>query len=246
MSRKPRSVTKPDADDAKPTDGNADSGAGSDGDNVGGGGDSIVIPGTAEAGPEPATVEPTAVRTDSGGDGTPPRRGRGRPRGSGAGSQSARKATTVPINVNGLEKLLVGAHAMLATLTGRMELKLDTEAKEFDGATEAEYLANSIKAVSDHYKVEWFDQKQVDWMNLMQCLAMVYGGRIVAMRMNIKAERAERRGNAGPTPVKTSPPVFQTPQQTVKPNSGAGVVDIPGVQAVEFPEDHPLHPKNVN
>lgn len=113
-------------------------------------------------------------------------------------------------------------------MSGRVEWALDTTAKDFDGATEAEFLSKSMKDVASHYNVNWLDQKGVDWANLIQCLVIVYGGRIYAIRQT----RAVK--TAAPKPA------------TVAPSSGNGIApehrtgEVPGVGAVEFPASHPM------
>lgn len=189
-----------------------------------------------------ATVDPEAVVAEPGSDtADQPRRGRGRPRGSG----NTAKAKALPLNVTGLEKLLVGIHGGIALLTGRMEIALDTESKIFDGLTEAEFLAKSIKDVSAHYGAV-LDQKTLDWANLIQCLAIVYGGRFYAIRSAPRAPKPVKQ----PTPHETArahraaPPgqmhVTQPPTNNF--DDDAGRVEIAGVGAISLPDDHPLSP----
>lgn len=153
--------------------------------------------------------------------------------------------------------MLVGIHGGIALMSGRMEFALDTESKIFDGLTEAEFLAKSIKDVTAHYGTV-LDQKTLDWANLIQCLAIVYGGRLYAIRSTPRAPKAVRQ----PTPQQTAQthraaPPGQVHHTTVPANNyngnaafspsgekpgDAGAVDIAGVGTVQLPDDHPLSP----
>ena len=210
-----------------------------DGDNAGDNGNADV--GASEA--VAATVDPGEFVGDEQSAGTtdaPSGRRRGRPPGSGGKG----KAKPIPLNVTGLEKLLVGIHGGLAILSGRIEWMLDTDAKIFDGKTEAEFLAGSIKDVADHYGHGLLDQKTLDWMNLIQCLALVYGGRIFAIRSAPKIKAS------APKPVsphftpsqpaqhhRTAPPVNE-----FSPNEPANSATIAGIGEIDLPDDHPLSP----
>jgi hypothetical protein len=87
---------------------------------------------------------------------------------------------------------------------------LDTTQKVFDGKTEAEFLAQSIADVARHYNPAVFEQKTIDWSNLVQCLALVYGPRIYNMRAERRAAKAHvvnpaPKFNYGPKPVDPQP-----------------------------------------
>lgn len=183
------------------------------------------------------TIDPASVgRTDDAGSGdSEPRRGRGRPRGSG----TAQKAKALPLNVSGVEKLLIGIHGGIAMLSGRMEWSLDTTEKAFDGKTESEFLSQSMMDVAKHYGAGVLDQKTVDWLNLIQCLAIVYGGRLVAIRMSRKPKPE------APKVFTPQPPQGQTHRTPAPVNnfsSDAGAVDIAGLGRVVLPDDNPLSP----
>lgn len=133
-------------------------------------------------------------------------------------------------------------------MSGRMEFALDTESKIFDGLTEAEFLAKSIKDVTAHYGTV-LDQKTLDWANLVQCLAIVYGGRLYAIRSTPRVPKTARH----PTPQQTAQthraaPPGQVHHTTVPANNynghddAPGAVDIAGVGMVQMPDDHPLSP----
>lgn len=196
---------------------------------------------TVSATVDPASVGPTAEpSTDS-----KPRRGR--PPGSGTGQKQTKKISSL-VNVNGLEKLLVGIHGGLAILSGHAEWMLDTENKIFDGQTEAEFLASSVKAVTDHYGTGFLDQKTLDWCNAIQCVMIVYGGRIFAIRS--KPRTVKIRQPTVHEAARTHSPVPPQQAHTPQParefnghgNNEAGRVDLPGLGAVEFPDDNPLSP----
>jgi hypothetical protein len=133
-------------------------------------------------------------------------------------------------------------------MSGRMEFALDTESKIFDGLTEAEFLAKSIKDVTAHYGTV-LDQKTLDWANLVQCLAIVYGGRLYAIRSTPRAPKPVRP----PSPQETAKThrAASPPQTHVTPapvnrfsndDDDAGRVEIAGIGAVSLPDDHPLSP----
>lgn len=142
--------------------------------------------------------------------------------------------------------MLVGIHGGMAILSGRMEWSLDTQEKVFDGQTEAEFLAGSIKAVTDHYGGGMLDQKTLDWANLVQCLAIVYGGRLYAIRST------PRQAHVRPATVQETAAAYNpapprqahvTPEPVNHFNSDeASRAEIPGVGAVDLPDDNPLSP----
>lgn len=180
---------------------------------------------------------PSTVNTaefDGDGNGSSGNDGQSVKRTRGPYKPRAAKEKQIPINVNGLEKLLVGIHATLALIVQAPEMALDTEAKDFDGKTEAEFLAASIKDVAAHYRVEWMDQKSIDWLNLAQCCIIVYGGRFYAMRESRRAAR----------PVKAAPIVQTTATPRGNGMDRDNVADIPGIGPIEFPADHPMAVKH--
>lgn len=141
--------------------------------------------------------------------------------------------------------MLIGTHAMLAALVGNPNLQLDSESKDYDGKSEAAYFAASVKAVSDHYKVEWLDQKSIDWINLLQCLGAVYGGRIFAARAARNPPKLATVTNLRPEPVKQADvmrqgPVPPAPKSASELPPGLEMGEVAGVGRVQFPADHPL------
>lgn len=148
--------------------------------------------------------------------------------------------------------MLVGIHGGLALLSGRVEWALDTDSKIFDGMTEAEFLSKSIKDVADHYSTGLLDQKQLDWANLIQCLFLVYGGRIYAIRSTPKV-KAPQQPNAqeaartfNPAPPATTRQFHDSrlaeASRAFSPSEPATRGDIPGVGSIDVPDDHPLSP----
>lgn len=145
--------------------------------------------------------------------------------------------------------MLIGTHAMLAALVGNPNLQLDSESKDYDGKSEAAYFAASVKAVSDHYKVEWLDQKSIDWINLLQCLGAVYGGRIFAARAARNPPKLASVSPIRPDPVRQADVVRQGPMPPAPKPAGTSPAELPpglemgevaGVGRVQFPADHPL------
>lgn len=173
------------------------------------------------------TVDPASIAgaSDNGNDnasGEPVKRRRGRPPGSG----NASKAAKVPVNVSGLEKLLLGIHTSLAFVAAP-EWAMETD--------EARELAQASADVLRHYKPEFLDQKTVDWINLIQCVGIAYGGRFMAMRERKRADRnkpVNLREVKNPEPFREPPPSDNA--------RAARVGEIPGLGKVEFPPGHPL------
>lgn len=123
-----------------------------------------------------------------------------------------------------------------------MEWALDTEQKVFDGKTEAEFLTSSVKDVMDHYG-SVIDQKTLDWFNLAQCLLIVYGGRIYAIRSNPKV-KPQRAPNVQETAQMHAPPRTHVRPDPPSHMNGdpASSAEIAGIGTVELPDDHPLSP----
>lgn len=69
---------------------------------------------------------------------------------------------------------------MLAYMTKVSELKIDE--------SEGKILATGIANVAKHYDIGGADAKTLDWFNLFQSLAIVYGPRIYMIRANRPAK----------------------------------------------------------
>lgn len=168
-----------------------------------------------------------------------PRRKRGRPPGSGAKG----KAGAYPLNVRGLEKLLVGIHGGVAMLLSSPGFALDTEQRVFDGKTEAEFLSQSVADVARHYNPKVFEQKTIDWSNLIQCVALVYGPRLYNMRAERKMAQAQKAHAPRPQGPPTQRPADPQPAANRAANGAtewskeARTGEIPGIGSIEVPPD---------
>lgn len=204
------------------------------------------------ASPDVGTVDNTTVIFDpsgfEGGDtapvgspdttdepgGEPARRKRGRPRGSRTGS--AQQAKTGPINISGVEKLLLGIHNTLQAAFSVPELALDdSEAKE---------LAKAYTDVAAFYPVMRLADNVTALVNLGSVVAIVYGSRISAWRFRKSMERKPPpppRPDAALRAAPSPPQPGQAPREEPRrvPDE-ARVGEIPGVGNIVFPADHEL------
>lgn len=106
------------------------------------------------------------------GDGETPRK-RGRPKGWRKDGSAPTKSN--PVTVDGLESILLSLHAMAALALKQPALNLDPK--------EAALLAKSVKAVQDQYPVTKIDAKIAVLIQLGGAIGIVYGPRVVAIRM---------------------------------------------------------------
>lgn len=104
------------------------------------------------------------------------KRGRGRPKGSGTTKKKG------PLDISGVEKILLSLHAMAAAATHTPELELDKD--------EANKLAVAGSEVAAHYAVN-VDPKILAWINFGAALGMIYGTRIIAI--NARKGREKRK-----------------------------------------------------
>jgi hypothetical protein len=148
------------------------------------------------------------------GPGEPAKRRRGRPR----GSTNRRSQKAPDINVNGLESILLSAHAMLAGIVQSPTLALDP--------TEAKQLSEAIAQVGRHYDMS-VPAKTLDWTNLLMVCGAVYGPRVAIMVQEARAKRS-----VGQRPARPSPADTQHVNGADKSEGGPIVVDIPGVGKV--------------
>lgn len=101
-----------------------------------------------------------------------------RKRGRKAGSGNSAKAG--PINLNGLEAILVSMHTMMAAATSSPELVLDKD--------EASAITAAIAGVAEQYPMT-IDPKALAWANLVMAATMVYGPRVYLIRERKNKER---------------------------------------------------------
>lgn len=153
-------------------------------------------------------------------------RKRGRPAGSGK--------KQVPIDISGVEKLLIGIHTTLLIATGIPEMEID--------AADAKSIALAYADVAEFYPAFKIEPKFAAILTLCGAVGGVYGTRIISYRMRVSAERAARpRGGimpptAPPQPsAETAPPPVQSQAVAAELRTG----EIPGIGKVEFPPDHP-------
>lgn len=74
-----------------------------------------------------------------------------------------------------LTESIFGIHSFLSVLSGSDMLKIEM--------SEASMLGERLDAVLAHYDIPMMSQKTVDHVRLMQAIAMVYGTRLISMRM---------------------------------------------------------------
>lgn len=188
----------------------------------------------------PAEFGQPADATGTGTGADKPRRGR--PPGSGATKKQ------VPLDISGLEKILLTASLGIAFATGAEEMKLDNQ--------EANSLASSVKDLLEYYPVKWLDAKTAAWINLLQTTAYIVGPRMFAMRARrmMTAKNIPLRSAPAQKPIHAEKPPQQGPMMTPSGINGATqpamptrevppeatIGEIPGVGAVQFPDDHPL------
>lgn len=200
------------------------------------------IAGTEIGSTEPVAGTQTAV-ADATGDGTARRRGR--PPGSTA------KAKTAPINISGIETLLLGISKTLAAATGIEELDLEGDAHN---------IAKAYADVALYYPILALDPKIAAIANLGSTVAIVAGAKWATYKLRKHNEHGSRvsQHRAAPAFAETAtarqadntPPVQQMngaingvdlnkpAPRDVPPDIRTG--EIPGVGRIEFGPDHPL------
>lgn len=139
---------------------------------------------------DPATIAGSGSGTGSdSGSGTdvtgePVRKRRGRKPGS------RNKETAKPLDINGVEFILLSSHDMLAAMMKAPAIALDKE--------EANNLARSISNVARHYDIV-ATEKTLDWTALFMALGMIYGPRIAMLTMRKKKSKEEAQTEVHPT-----------------------------------------------
>jgi hypothetical protein len=152
-------------------------------------GGEAVDPGTA-SNATTASVGTDGGNGDTGGDNRNGRKRRsdiGRKRGPRGGA----KAKASGLEVNGLSAILYSGHAMLAGITSTAELALDK--------AEADQLAKAAADVAQFYDVG-VSGKTLAWINLTQCVGMIYGTRLFAIRQRRQNDRMRRPTGPAPQP----------------------------------------------
>lgn len=112
---------------------------------------------------------------------------RGRPK--GWKPATAKAATSTPLDVNGLNKLIYSVHDILATATKIPEIKLDED--------ESLKLSQSTVDLAKHYNIA-VSEKTMAWSNFIATIGAVYGTRLAAV-INEKRKATTRVGQAAST-----------------------------------------------
>lgn len=157
--------------------------------------------------PDTIVIEPATVasgidgsNTDGGGNaaGEPVRKRRGRK----PGSTNAKKSA--PLDINGLEFLLLSTHTMMAAMMKTPELELDKE--------EAHQLAQASANVARHYDIS-ATEKTIDWIALFMALGTVYGPRMVTIGLSRKKKPDAAKANGAVSDMPLTASTFAGPQQ---------------------------------
>lgn len=157
----------------------------------------------------PGFIDPAALGTGTGNhtgtDTGPARRKRGRPVGSGSGSNQ-KASGSLPLNVNGVEKILISLHTIAAATLQTPELILE--------AKEANEVAQAMANVASLYDVG-MSPKQAAWTNLAMVCGACYGPRALAIYVRKSMEekpapKAETPRAAAPAPRGTVVPFDTT------------------------------------
>lgn len=224
------------------TIGNDDTASGSSDTSAADSGDNTARVNLADVGGNTDTADGDDNRTEL------PRRGRGRPRGS------TNTSKPLPLDINGIERLLIGVHTSLAALASAPEWLLDDN--------EAKQVSIAVANVASHYKIKGLDRKTQDWLLLIQVVGLTYGTRAWLTRQRIMEARKNTAPSSKPQaplrnqPAAPGPTVQVAPAQSVKepiytppaPRPPARdplpqdvrTATIPGAGAITFPPDHPL------
>lgn len=136
----------------------------------------------------------------------------GRPK--GARNKQSATAGEVPLNINGVEKILFSVHGILAAMTQVPELALD------EG--ESKKLSKSIEGVTNQYKLT-LDPKVAAYLDLATTASMIYGPRAFSYYMRKKAEKPRHQQ---PQPDNVQPIRPVPPNNTASRTAGAGPFDF--------------------
>lgn len=110
-----------------------------------------------------------------------------RKRGRKAGGNSAKNSH--PVNIAGIESVLLSMHAMMAAGLQAPEMAIE--------ADEAKMLAEAVAEVQRHYPMV-IDPRVMAWVNLVSAAGMVYGPRVYMIRKRkiAEAEMAKEKPNS--------------------------------------------------
>lgn len=139
---------------------------------------------------DPAAIVGPGSGSDDATAGQPEKKRRGRKPGSTNKSSGSKAQSS--LDVNGVEALLFSMHNLLATVSNTQELALDK--------TESKMLAEGVANVARHYDLG-ATQKSIDWANLIQCVGLIYGTRIYAIRSRVQKERRDAAAASSMTSV---------------------------------------------
>lgn len=117
---------------------------------------------------------------------------------------------------------------------------------------DAEKMAKAIANVTRHYDVPQMAQKTVDWIMMIQCTGVIYGPRIMAMRMERAARNAKPIPQSpmaprnvgpspsapGPQPHRTAPPAneYPLPRGQKAPSAADNIAPPPAQQPPSAPQ----------
>lgn len=157
----------------------------------------------------------------------PAKRGRGRPPGSG------KKA---PIDISGVEKLLLGIHQGLMLIGAPPEFALSS--------AEAHEISKAYAEVAKYYPALTLDNRYTAISTLGAQLSIIYGSRFMSYKMRTASEKRtpqQRANQSAPpqSPISETPGVAP-PAKTEPVSRELRTGEIPGVGNIEFPADHPL------
>src|SRR5215469_4001946 len=155
---------------------------------------------------------------------TEPRR-RGRPKGSRNVKAGA------PLDISGIEKLLLGIHTTLARVIPEMEMPPD----------EAHEIASAYCGVAEYYPIMRLPDETVALITFASVVSLSYGTRFAAWRMRMMMQQPAPRPPPQAAPPPTQPPPARNGHDKTATSSAAiRTGEVPGVGNVEFPPDHPL------
>lgn len=163
------------------------------------------------------------------------KRRRGRPPGGGTRNESR-----APVAISGIEKLLLGIHTTLAASLSIPEFEMDQ--------AEASEIAKAYADVAEYYPVLKMSGETAALVNFASIVGVNYGARFMAFKMRRSLEKRAARSQPQQAPMPqdvqmpVGPPRVPNAAPATKPTvtNDVRTGEIPGVGAIEFPQDHPL------